>query len=73
MTKISEIPAEKFRLSFEKYCHHVDALQRAADGFAELPTPDARLISSSLNEVIVRFNQTWNLIRATGKRLRKTM
>lgn len=63
MIKISEIPAKKFPLRFEKYLHIEDEIRRAAEGFAKIDNPDGRLISDDLNQVLLRFNQTWNLIR----------
>lgn len=66
--KFSEIPASKFPLSFKKYCRLHDEIQAAADRFHDLGTSDGFAVCRDLNQLSMRLNQTWELIRQIERR-----
>lgn len=68
MANLTDIPAEKFPLNYEKYCHLREEIREAARSFAGLNTVIGRQIDHELMEAYEKLGQAWETIRNEERR-----
>lgn len=63
MSKLCEIPAEKFPLRYEKYVLLCEEIRDAARGFEALGTPAGRRLDRELMKVYSALGVAWEKLR----------